>query len=60
MANGDLGGILACPATLSGATGPVYQVYAKTPDFNKTDCTEVLGLLPHLATNDDFGAWEYE
>ncbi|PSS18556.1 hypothetical protein M430DRAFT_42224 [Amorphotheca resinae ATCC 22711] len=53
------GGILACPKILQGSTDPKYQIYARTPGFKLTNCTVVLGLLPHLQSNNAFGAWEY-
>jgi hypothetical protein len=53
------GGILACPITEPGTNTASYQIFAKTPAFNWTNCTEVIGLLPHVASSQDFGAWEY-
>ncbi|KAE8445070.1 hypothetical protein EG329_013785 [Mollisiaceae sp. DMI_Dod_QoI] len=44
--DGSTGGILACPEVPPGTNTTVYQVYAKTPAFNQTDCTTLTGLLP--------------
>lgn len=56
-----LGGILACPEVLAGSNGTVnYQVYAKTPAFNQTNCTTLAGLLPtYLPAGSPPGAWQY-
>ncbi|PBP18071.1 IgE-binding protein, partial [Diplocarpon rosae] len=52
--DGSTEGILACPDF------PVYQIYARTPAFNQTDCVELEGLQPtYKPSGSPFGAWEY-
>ncbi|KUJ12676.1 uncharacterized protein LY89DRAFT_212254 [Mollisia scopiformis] len=59
--DGSTGGILACPEVPAGTNGTaIYQVYAKTPAFNKTNCVTLAGLLPtYLPAGSPFGAWQY-
>lgn len=53
------GGILVCPVNLPGTTTASHQIYAKSPSFSWTNCTEVIGLLPLVTSSQDFGAFEY-
>lgn len=53
-----LGGIYACP-NVPPYVNATYQIYAKTPAFNQTDCIELKGLLQNEEPNNDYGAWEY-
>ncbi|PBP16773.1 IgE-binding protein [Diplocarpon rosae] len=47
-------GSTACPDF------PVYQIYARTQAFNRTDCVELEGLQPtYKPSGSPFGAWEY-
>ncbi len=54
-------GILACPDLPYYMNGTAtYQIYAKTPAFNLTDCVELEGLLPtYLPSGSPPGAWQY-
>jgi hypothetical protein len=53
-----LGGIYACP-NVPSYVNATYQIYAKTPAFNQTNCVELVGLVQNEQPNDDYGAWEY-
>ncbi|KAI6712295.1 hypothetical protein JHW43_005152 [Diplocarpon mali] len=47
-------GSTACPHS------PYYQIYARTPAFNQTDCVELEGLQPtYKPSESPFGAWQY-
>ena len=61
MLNDQAEGILACPVAPSSANGTVsYQIFAKTPAFNLTNCVTLDGLLPtYLPAGSPVGAWEY-
>lgn len=50
------GSVLACPYNNNGTV--FQQVYVKTAGFNRTDCSELAGLLPTPFIG-DYGAWEY-
>ena len=54
-------GILACPiAYPSNATSVSYQVFAKTPAFNLTNCVTLSGFLAtYLPSVYPYGAWQY-
>ncbi|EKD13961.1 uncharacterized protein L3040_005428 [Drepanopeziza brunnea f. sp. 'multigermtubi'] len=57
----DDAGILACPDVPYYMNGTAtYQIYAKTPEFNLTNCVELGGLKPTAwPQNAGFGAWQY-
>ncbi|TVY19138.1 putative secreted protein [Lachnellula arida] len=50
------GSVLACPYNNSGTV--FQQLYVKVAGFNRTDCSELAGLLPAPFVG-DYGAWEY-
>jgi len=50
------GSVLACPYENNGTV--IQQLYVKTDGFNRTDCSELDGLLPATFVG-DYGAWEY-
>jgi hypothetical protein len=53
-------GVVLCPDVPDEmiGTGASFVLYAKTADFNLTDCTDLQGLT--LTTSDSsIGAWEY-
>jgi hypothetical protein len=52
-----IGSVLACPYNNSGTI--FQQLYVKAAGFNRTDCTELDGLLASAFSNGDYGAWEY-
>lgn len=54
-------GLLACPYMISGQPSTtVQQIYIDTPEFNKTGCTKLHGLLPtYLPNGSPPGAWQY-
>lgn len=53
-------GILACPEIAVGSNSTFYQVFAKTPAFNQTDCITLAGLLPtYEPSGSPPGAWQY-
>jgi hypothetical protein len=56
----NVGGLLLCPDTPNymAGTGASYQLYAKTPEFNATNCVVAIGLLQHGSTA-TFGCWQY-
>ena len=49
-----------CPrvAKFLTGTGADHALYARTPQFNQTNCIDVLGLFQH-SSNASFGAWQY-
>jgi len=51
------GSVLACPYNNNGTV--FQQLYVKVAGFNRTDCTELAGLLGSAFSNGDYGAWEY-
>ncbi|KAL1632430.1 hypothetical protein SLS56_003672 [Neofusicoccum ribis] len=52
----DVGGVVACPS----AYDPAYAVaYAVTPEFNRTDCTPMVGLGTHNYTGELPPVWSY-
>lgn len=55
--DGSTGGIYACPPSIE--TTATFQIFAKTPAFNQTNCVELDGMLPNEQTTNDFGAWQY-
>ncbi|PMD65733.1 uncharacterized protein K444DRAFT_659880 [Hyaloscypha bicolor E] len=62
--DGSSEGILACPTKPSGPNVTVsYQLYAKTPAFNLTNCdggVPVDGLTAtYLSSPAPYGAWQY-
>lgn len=56
-----VGGILACPATeATPVQGATYQIYAKTPGFKRTDCTELEGLKTKTVVDGTpIAVWQY-
>lgn len=56
----NIGGLLLCPDVpdYMEEAGATYQLYARTPSFNKIMCTEIEGLLERGST-EDYGAWQY-
>jgi len=50
------GSVLACPYNNNGTI--FQQLYVKVAEFNRTDCSELAGLLPTTFSG-DYGAWEY-
>ncbi|KAI0174894.1 hypothetical protein BJ166DRAFT_158043 [Pestalotiopsis sp. NC0098] len=56
----DSAGVWLCPDVQDymKGTGASYQLYAKTPLFNETNCVPALGLLQH-GVNATVGAWQY-
>ncbi|KAF2088056.1 hypothetical protein K490DRAFT_65337 [Saccharata proteae CBS 121410] len=51
-----VGGVMACPSLYNaGATA----VYAVTPEFNRTDCVELMGLGTHKYTGQNPPVWAY-
>ncbi|RDW85396.1 hypothetical protein BP5796_03721 [Coleophoma crateriformis] len=57
--NATVGGVSACPVTSPGDGSVLYKIYGVTPQFNRTDCVELDGLLPHTPPTNAFGAWQY-
>lgn len=52
-------GAFACPVPPPSVVLE-YQIFVKTPAFNRTDCVRLFGLLPHaLPAGSSFGAWQY-
>ena len=54
------GGLVLCPkvAKFLTGTGADHALYARTPQFNQTNCIDVLGLFQR-SSNASFGAWQY-
>jgi hypothetical protein len=52
-------GIYACPDVPYYSNG-TFQIFAKTPLFNKTNCVKLAGIKPTFLPSDaPFGAWQY-
>lgn len=58
--DGSSGGLSLCPkvAKFLTGTGASHALYARTPQFNQTDCVDVLGLVQRTS-NATYGAWQY-
>ncbi|KAG4433083.1 hypothetical protein IFR05_011423 [Cadophora sp. M221] len=59
--DGSSEGILACPdVPFYMENIATYQIYARTPQFNLTDCIELEGLVPTTVPQPaPYGAWQY-
>jgi hypothetical protein len=57
--NASIGGIFACENVPYYMPNSSHQIYARTPGFNSTGCTELTGLLEHPWDTSKYGAWQY-
>ncbi|KAH7346174.1 hypothetical protein BKA65DRAFT_272496 [Rhexocercosporidium sp. MPI-PUGE-AT-0058] len=59
--DGSTEGVLACPDVPSYMENlATHQIFARTPQFNLTDCIELEGLSPTIFPQlAPFGAWQY-
>lgn len=54
--NATVGGIMACPNQYAPEETSIYAV---TPEFNQTGCTELVGLGTHNYTGPNPPVWAY-